>query len=69
MWHWATPEEHAVPWERMQTVDVPDLLAKSAAISEFTSQVAPLGEAPEDAAVLPPHVVSRFTRSAEWIIT
>jgi LmbE family N-acetylglucosaminyl deacetylase len=69
MWHWATPTHPNVPWDHFQSVDVEDPLAKSAAIGEFISQVAPLGEAPEDAAILPPHIVSRFTRSAEWIIT
>lgn len=38
-----------------------------AAIAAFPSQIAPLGPAPDDAAILPPHVLARFTRPFEML--
>jgi hypothetical protein len=35
----------------------------------FASQVQPIGPSEADAAILPPHVVARFLRQHEWIIT
>jgi LmbE family N-acetylglucosaminyl deacetylase len=67
MWHWGHPDHADVPWQRLHTIEVPDQFTKAAAISEFTSQVAPLGNAPADAAVLPPHVLARFNRPEEWV--
>jgi hypothetical protein len=42
--------------------------SKAAAIAEFTTQIEPLGPAPGDAAILPPHVVARFARSFEMVL-
>lgn len=66
MWHWATVADDRVPWHRLRTTPVTDLARKAAAIAQFSSQIRPLGSAPEDAAILPPHVVARFLRSHEW---
>jgi LmbE family N-acetylglucosaminyl deacetylase len=69
MWHWAAPGDGRFPWDRVRVSPVADVDAKAAAISMFTSQVEPIGPAPEDAAILPPHVVARFVRPYEWIVT
>ena len=66
-WHWATPGDPAVPWSRARRLDLAGDVrnAKSRALSEFHSQTAPLGPRPEDAPVLPPHILARFTRPYE----
>jgi LmbE family N-acetylglucosaminyl deacetylase len=69
MWHWAAPGDDRVPWDRCRVAGIPDVVAKAAAISMFASQVQPIGPSAADAAILPPHVVSRFLRRHEWIIT
>jgi LmbE family N-acetylglucosaminyl deacetylase len=69
MWHWAAPADARVPWQRLRVSRIADVRAKAAAISKFVSQVVPLGPAVEDAAILPPHIVTRFLRPYEWIIT
>jgi LmbE family N-acetylglucosaminyl deacetylase len=69
MWHWAQPGDPGVPWPRVRAVATADPAAKSAAIAEFATQVRPIGPAPGDAAVLPPHILDRFARPSEWIIT
>jgi LmbE family N-acetylglucosaminyl deacetylase len=58
MWHWATPGDNRVPWDRLHVVTVGDVAVKASAIEEFAS----------DAAILPPHVVARFLRPFEWFI-
>jgi LmbE family N-acetylglucosaminyl deacetylase len=68
MWHWAQPDDPRVPWPSLRAVSTHDVTAKAAAIAQFVSQTEAIGPAPEDAAILPPHVVSRFQRSNEWIL-
>jgi LmbE family N-acetylglucosaminyl deacetylase len=69
MWHWAQPGDRDVPWERAYRIDLPaaSIAAKAAAITAFRSQIAPLGPAEADAAILPPHVLARFTRPFETV--
>ncbi|MFI5836588.1 PIG-L deacetylase family protein [Micromonospora sp. NPDC051300] len=68
-WHWAEPDEPDVPWHRARRIDltVAARSAKQAAIDAFHSQIRPLGPAPADAAILPPHVLARFTRPYETV--
>ena len=70
-WHWAYPEDPRVPWQRAHRIDLPPAarMAKAAAIAAFPSQIAPLGPAGADAAILPPHVLARFTRPFEVVFT
>ncbi len=70
-WHWATPHDERVPWARAAQVHLPrDIkLAKARAVAEFVSQVRPLGPLPEDAPVLPPHILERFARPYEVVLT
>jgi LmbE family N-acetylglucosaminyl deacetylase len=67
-WHWAAPEDPRIPWDRLRIVRSIDRERKSAAISMFVSQVEALGDAPEDAAILPPPVLAHFSRSFEFIV-
>jgi LmbE family N-acetylglucosaminyl deacetylase len=68
-WHWACPDDPRVPWDRARRIELPPAAeaAKAAAIAAFPSQIAPLGPAPADAAILPPHVLARFRRSFEVV--
>ena len=66
-WHWGAPAD--LPWERALRLDLPSQVraAKAAAVAEFVTQVAPSGPLPEDAPVLPPHVLARFARPCEVV--
>lgn len=68
-WHWAYPQDPRVPWKRARRIDLPPAAraAKAAAIAAFRSQIAPLGPAEADAAILPPDIVARFTRPFELV--
>ena len=67
MWHWAAPGDPRVPWHLARRIPEVDTDAKAEAISRFVSQVEALGAAPEDAAILPPHVIAHFTRDFEIV--
>ncbi len=66
-WHWAAPDDPRVPWDRAVRVDLAPAAAaaKAGALAAFPSQTEPLGPGPADAAILPPHVLARFTRPFE----
>lgn len=69
MWHWARPGDPDVPWERAHRIDLSAsaVAAKAAAVAAFPSQIAALGPAEADAAILPPHVLARFARPFETV--
>lgn len=67
MWHWAAPGDQRVPWHLARRIDDVDTEAKAEAISRFVSQVEAIGAEPEDAAILPPHVIEHFTRDFEIV--
>lgn len=64
MWHWATPVHDLIPWTRARCIRLDDEErdAKRAAIDQFVSQITPDANRP---AILPPHVIERFTRPFE----
>jgi LmbE family N-acetylglucosaminyl deacetylase len=66
-WHWADPAGTDLPWSRLARMTLgPDESArKRRAVRAFRSQTLPLGADPEDAPVLPLHVLRRFLRSYE----
>ncbi len=66
-WHWAAPGDPRVPWATAVQVTWPPEVSvrKAAAIAAFGTQIAPLGQAPADAPVLPPNVLDRFARPYE----
>ncbi len=70
-WHWATPHDERVPWSRAAQVNLsPDIRsAKARAVAEFVTQVRPLGPLDADAPVLAPHILERFARPYEVVLT
>lgn len=70
MWQWAVPGDPRVPWSRVvrAPLDEERRAAKRDAVACFTSQVRPLGPAPEDAAVLSPSVLASFDRDTEVLL-
>ena len=66
MWHWAATTEPLIPWARAYRlpVDAGEMARKREAIKQFVSQVTP--DARREA-VLPPHVIARFTRPYELV--
>jgi LmbE family N-acetylglucosaminyl deacetylase len=69
-WHWAAPGDSRVPWDHAARVDLPTdvVAAKRRAMACFASQVEPLGDRPEDAPILPAHVLDRFGRDWETFL-
>ncbi|OUE22582.1 Mg-protoporphyrin IX methyl transferase [Clavibacter michiganensis] len=70
MWHWATPDDARVPWTAMRALPLDARVreAKRAAIRAHASQVDPLSDAPEDAAVLQPGFLRHADRDREVLI-
>ncbi|PSK87487.1 LmbE family N-acetylglucosaminyl deacetylase [Murinocardiopsis flavida] len=69
MWHWARPDQPEVPWDTAHRIALPPHVRrrKAAAIDCFTTQIAPLSEHPDDAAILTPEMLAHFTRDAETV--
>ncbi|MGI5255775.1 hypothetical protein [Streptomyces angustmyceticus] len=69
MWHWARPGDPRVPWGAAALLRLPaDAAAlKTAAIGQFVSQIHPLGEGAQHAAILPPEEVAHHTRRFEVV--
>ncbi|MDP9028497.1 MAG: PIG-L family deacetylase [Actinomycetota bacterium] len=67
MWHWATPDDTTIPWERAIAVALSpeDLDRKRHAINAFESQVHPLSAHPGDERVLEPGVIKHFVGDRE----
>lgn len=68
MWHWASPNDAAVPWQRAARIP-PDRSAvnrKQRAAATFRSQLEPYGS---DEAVLPPFVLHRLLAVPELVFT
>ncbi|WP_216896325.1 PIG-L deacetylase family protein [Nocardia alni] len=67
MWHWATPEHPLLRGIEARRLPLPGTArnAKIRALNRFRSQTLPLSDDPADRAILPPHVLERFTGSAE----
>jgi len=68
MWHWATPGDPRVPWDRALRVPLPPRATarKRAAITCFTSQLTDRGHGLGP--VLTPGVIAHFTRSMEVLL-
>ncbi len=69
-WHWAEPADLGPRWRHARTVtlDEPARRAKAGAVQRFVTQVRPLGPAQADRAVLPDHVLARFSRPSEVVL-
>ena len=70
MWHWATPSDAAVPWDRFSRLALTPTAAslKAAAIADHGSQVSPLSDEPGDEALLRPDFLEHFTGTQEIFI-
>ena len=70
MWHWANPNDPAVPWNDLVSLQLRPLSleAKTTAVAAHRSQVAPLSDQPGDEAVLRSDFLEHFTRSAEVFV-
>ncbi|MFD7881282.1 PIG-L deacetylase family protein [Streptomyces bauhiniae] len=67
LWHWARPGDARVPWQRAARIVLPPetQTRKRAAVDRFITQIRPLGDAPQDAAVLPPDELAHHLRGWE----
>ena len=67
MWHWSTPADPRVPWQRLHALPLePDMLAhKAAALTEHATQLAPRTNA---APVLGPAIRTRAAWGAEYFL-
>ncbi|MGW4248484.1 PIG-L deacetylase family protein [Nocardia sp. NPDC004722] len=70
MWHWATPAHPLVRAAQPVSLRLPAAVhaAKCRALARFRSQVLPLSNDPADAAILPEHVLRRFTGATETFL-
>jgi len=69
MWHWARPDDAAVPWQRMARI-APDRAAvarKRLAVKEFRSQLTRYD--PDTDPVLPPFALRRLLAMGEVAFT
>ena len=69
MWHWATPGDEQVPWDRVRRhrLSAGELATKRAAIAAFETQINPLSPDPADQPVLLPHILERLIRTHEYV--
>jgi len=68
MWHWASPADPRVPWDRALRIPLPPraMARKRAAIGCFASQTQDRGHGLGP--VLPPGVIAHFTRAMEVLL-
>jgi LmbE family N-acetylglucosaminyl deacetylase len=69
MWHWASPADPRVPWDRALRLPLAPRAAarKRAAIRCFTSQITDQGHGLDP--VLAPGIIAHFTRPVEVLLT
>lgn len=69
MWHWARPADPRVPWRSAARIPLPPaaLARKRRATECFTSQIEPLADGEENAAVLPPEELAHHSRPFEVV--
>lgn len=67
LWHWATPEDPAVPWDALRALPLSDhaVVLKQRAVAAHETQVQALSEHPADAPVLHPRFLRGFDRDLE----
>jgi LmbE family N-acetylglucosaminyl deacetylase/2-polyprenyl-3-methyl-5-hydroxy-6-metoxy-1,4-benzoquinol methylase len=71
LWHWATPDDPRVPWDRLQVVDLADrsVVRKHRAVAAHTTQVTAVSSDPLDAPTLHPAFLRAFDRDVEVVVT
>lgn len=67
LWHWATPDDPAVPWDALRALPLDPLsaLRKQRAVAAHVSQVRALSDHPADAPALHPAYLRTFDRDVE----
>ncbi|WP_207344627.1 PIG-L family deacetylase [Arthrobacter sp. E3] len=70
LWHWASPENHDVPWPALRKLALgeKEQAVKAAAMSAHISQIEPLSDAAGDETLLSPALLSHFERSFETFV-
>ncbi|WP_186813413.1 PIG-L family deacetylase [Cellulomonas xylanilytica] len=70
LWHWGTPDDDRVPWDRLRVVELSDrsVVRKHRAVAAHATQVAPLSPDPHDAATLHPAFLRSFDRDVEVVV-
>ena len=70
LWHWATPDDPRVPWDRLRVVELADrsVVRKHRAVAAHATQVAPLSSDPRDAPTLHPAFLRTFDRDVEVVV-
>lgn len=71
LWHWATPDDPRVPWDRLRVVELADssVVRKHRAVAAHATQVAPLSADPHDAPALHHAFLRTFDRDVEVVVT
>ncbi|HEY0260997.1 MAG TPA: bifunctional PIG-L family deacetylase/class I SAM-dependent methyltransferase [Lacisediminihabitans sp.] len=70
MWHWASPDDVAVPWDRLTALPLSPsaVAAKRRAVGLHASQTSPLSGSPGDEAMLHPGFLRNFDRETEVFV-
>ncbi|MFB2586266.1 PIG-L family deacetylase [Herbiconiux liukaitaii] len=70
LWHWASPDDPAVPWDALVSLPLDPALAeaKQRALAVHTSQVSPLSALPGDEVLLHERMLDHFTRPFELFV-
>ena len=70
LWHWATPADAAVPWDKFVRLPLSPVAVslKAGAIADHESQVAPLSDQPGDEALLLPGFLQNFAGEHEIFV-
>lgn len=72
LWHWATPDDDAVPWDALRALPLSDhaVVLKQRAVAAHATQVHALSDDPADAPVLHPRFLAGFARDVEpFVVT
>jgi LmbE family N-acetylglucosaminyl deacetylase len=69
MWHWATPDERSIPWDRARRIELSDVhqQRKQSALECYTTQILPIGDALGDEAIVAPTDLLHFQRPFEVV--
>ncbi|NUU17291.1 bifunctional PIG-L family deacetylase/class I SAM-dependent methyltransferase [Cellulomonas humilata] len=70
LWHWATPDDPRVPWDRLRVVDLADrsVVRKHRAVAAHATQVTAMSSDPRDAPTLHPAFLRTFDRDVEVVV-
>lgn len=68
-WHWATPDERSIPWDRARRIELSDhdQQRKQSALECYETQILPIGDALGDEAIVAPSDLLHFQRPFEVV--